>query len=123
MSASIIPFPKKADQNLTELEKIMRRWLSELSTNPDLIECVVKRMLNFIERYASKSFEPVFDLPVPRNLSKEETEALLLSIERGTDNTAQQVHQMINEIIVERFFLEIEIYKNRENAVNQSYLT
>ncbi len=81
MSASIIPFPKKLDQNLTELEKIMRRWLAELSTNPDLIETVVTRMLKFIEHYASKSFEPIFDLPVPRDLSQEETQALLLSIE------------------------------------------
>lgn len=120
MSASIIPFPKKPDQNLAELEKIMRRWLAELSTNPDLIETVVTRMLKFIEHYASKSFEPIFDLPVPRDLSQEETQALLLSIEKGTDYTAQQVHQMINEIIVERFFLEIEIYETRNKAVNQS---
>lgn len=122
MSASIIPFPKKPDQNLIELEKIMRRWLAELSTDPDLIETVVKRMLTFIEQYASKSFEPVFDLPVPRNLSQEETELLLGAIEKGTDAMAQQVHQMINEIIIERFFLEVEIYKTRNDTVTRSYL-
>lgn len=122
MSASIIPFPKKPDQNAAELEKIMRRWLAELSTDPELIETVVTRMLTFIERYASKSFEPVFDLPVPRSLCQEETEALLGAIEKGTDSMAQQVHQMINEIIIERFFLEVEIYKIRNNTVSRSYL-
>lgn len=122
MPASIIPFPKKPDQNVIELEKLMRRWLAELSNDPELIETVVKRMLAFIERYASKSFEPVFDLPVPRSSSQEETEALLGAIEKGTDFMARQVHQMVNELIVERFFLEIEIYKTRNNALNLSYL-
>lgn len=122
MSASIIPFPRKPDQNAAELEKIMRRWLAELSTDPELIEAVVARMLTFIEQYASKSFEPVFDLPVPRDLSQAETEALLEAIEKGTDAMARQVQQMINEIIIERFFLEVEIYKTRNSAVARSYL-
>lgn len=122
MSASIIPFPRKPAQNAVELEKIMRRWLAELSTDPDLIETVVTRMLTFIEQYASKPFEPVFDLPVPRDLSQEETEALLEAIEKGTDAMARQVQQMINEIIIERFFLEVEIYKTRNSVVTRSYL-
>lgn len=122
MSASIIPFPRKPDQNAAELEKIMRRWLDELSTDSELIETVVTRMLTFIEQYACKPFEPVFDLPVPRDLSQAETEALLEAIEKGTDAMARQVQQMINEIIIERFFLEVEIYKTRNSAVVRSYL-
>ncbi len=113
MTAKVIPFPKKPGQNLTEIERLMRKWLAEISENKDLIEYVTNRMMIFIKKYASQSFEPTFNLPVPPNFSKEEAEALLRSIEKGVDDTAGQVQEMINKIIIERFFLEIEIYESR----------
>jgi len=114
LTAKVIPFPKKPEQNLTETERLIRKWLVEMSTDNDLIEYVVDRMIMFIDKYANKSFEPTFNLSVPPNLSKEEAEALLLSIEKGVDNTAEQVCEMVNKIIVERFFLEIELYQMRK---------
>jgi lantibiotic modifying enzyme len=118
LTAKIIPFPKKPEPKLTEIENLIRRWLAAMSANHELMEYVVNRMLYFIEKYASKSFEPIFNLPVPPNFSKAEADALLLSIEKGVDNTANQVHEMINNIIIERFFLEIEIYETQKKGQN-----
>ncbi len=112
MSANVIPFPQRSEPNLTEIEKLIRQWLVEMSSNNDLIEHVAGRMMAFINKYTNKIFEPTFNLAVPPNLTEEEVKALLFSIEKGVDNTADQVHRMINEIIVERFFLEIDMYES-----------
>lgn len=116
MAASVIPFPQTPGQDLPEIENLIRNCLVEISANHDLIESVTGRMMDFIEKYASQSFEPTFNLPVPPGFSKEDAEALRCSIEKGVDNTAEQVQEMINKIVMERFLLEIEIYENRAKA-------
>lgn len=112
MTAKVIPFPQRSEPNLTEIEKLIRQWLAEMSSNNELIEHVAGRMMDFIDKYTNKTFEPTFNLAVPPNLTEAEVKALLASIEKGADNTADQVHRMINEIIVERFFLEIDLYES-----------
>ena len=113
MAASVILFPKKPEPNLSEVEKLIRKWLTKMSASSDATEHIVERMVFFIDKYASKTFEPTFDLPVPPNLSKGQAEALLSAIEKGIDTTALEVEEMINRIIIERFYLEMEIYENR----------
>lgn len=115
MTAKVVPFPRKSKQNLTDMERLIRKWLLRMSADNDLIECVADRMMAFIDKYASKSFEPTFNLLVPPNLSEEEAKNLLVSIEMGVDNTAKQVYAIINQIIVERLFLEIEIYESQKS--------
>lgn len=113
MAAKVIPLPQKDDYNVNDVENLIRKWLAELSTDEALIETVTNRMVLFIDTYANTWFEPVFNLPVPAHFSQEEAEAILASIEKGMDHTASQVQTMINKIIVERFFLEIELYETR----------
>lgn len=113
MAAKVIPLPQKDDYNVNDVENLIRKWLAELSTDEALIETVTNRMVLFIDTYANTWFEPVFNLPVPAHFSQEEAEAMLASIEKGMDHTASQVQIMINKIIVERFFLEIELYETR----------
>ncbi|WP_094605388.1 hypothetical protein SPSIL_001990 [Sporomusa silvacetica DSM 10669] len=116
MAAQVIPFPAKSEPNLTEMEKLIREWLFNVSEDEDFIETVASRMMNFINNYANKWFEPTFNLVVPSTLTLEERKALWVSIETGVDDTAKQVQEMINKIIVERFFLEIEIYESKEKG-------
>jgi hypothetical protein len=122
LAAKVIPFPQKSEINLTEIEWLIRKWLIEMSENCDLIEHVTERMMSFIDKYTNKWFEPTFNLAVPPHFTQEEASALLVSIEEGVDNTASQVHEMINRIIVERFFLEIEIYESLKKAEKQHCL-
>lgn len=111
MPAKIIPFPKKTKQDLSQVEQLMRKWLAKMDASQELTEYVVKEMLNFINNYANKTFEPVFNLPLPASLSSNEVDRLLSSLDEGVSQTADQVCEMINKIIIERFFLEIEIYE------------
>lgn len=116
MAAKVILLPQKSKQNRTELELLIRKWLTEISSDDELKEYVTQRMLLFIDQYANQSFEPVFNLPALPNCSQLETEELLRAIHSGVKNTAYEVGLMVNRIIVERFFLEIEIYKCRKSS-------
>jgi hypothetical protein len=125
LAAILVPFPVKPDNNLTELDKIIRKWLAELSADPDLIHHVAERMISFIDNYASKTFEPTFNLPVPEHTSKQEAEALLAAIDKGMQATGEEVLEMINKIIVERFFLEIQLYEleTKQKKLDQRQIT
>lgn len=113
MPARIVTFPAKPPQN--GVDGRIRLYLSEVSTDPELVEAVATRMKFFIDCFAGKTFRPVFDLVVPANMSKEETRALVRSIEKSVDTAAEKVEKMICDIVVERLFLEIEIYKERHS--------
>jgi hypothetical protein len=118
VAATIIPFPKKQGQDLAQVELLIRKWLSKLSNNDELTEWVVERMLIYVDHYGNRLFEPAFDLPVPANFSQEEAEAMLGAIEKGIDDIAVQVQEMVSKIIIERLFLEIELYESRQSEKN-----
>ena len=116
MTAKIVPFPVNSKQDCTEVEKIIRRWLQELPADLEFSDCVTTRMMSFISDYATRTFEPTFNLAAPAHMSESEAEALLRSIEKGVNNAACQVQEMINKIIIERFFLEVEMQKIRSSS-------
>ncbi len=117
MAARIVPFPAQPAHN--EVDSRIRLCLSEMSSDEALIDAVATRMKFFIDRFACKTFRPVFDLVVPAGMTKDDAQALMRSIEKGVDAAAEQVEKRICEIIIERLFLEVEIYKNR--ARQKSY--
>ena len=120
MAARIIPFPKASEPNISEIERLIRLWLAEMSDSRDFVETITARMLAFINQYANWTFEPVFNLAVPSGLSPAEMRSLVVSIETGVDNTAIQVQEMVNRIIVERLFLEVEIYECGNRIENRN---
>lgn len=113
MAANVIPFPKRSEAKLSEIEQLIRKWLAEITSDSDTTEYITGRMMTFVDNYATKSFEPTFNLPVPPNFSCQESEALLVAIQKGVADTAQEVQEMVNRIIIERFLLEVEIYESR----------
>lgn len=111
MSAQVILFPKRSESKVTEIELLIRGWLAQVTADDQLHEYVVDRMKTFLEQYVNKSFEPVFNLPALPNCSTEEMENVIGAINAGVDNAVQEINIMVNKIIVERFFLEIENYR------------
>ena len=118
MTAQLVPFPTQIQTQCPweEVDKHIRAYLTEIEANQHFINYVGDRMKNFVEKYASKNFEPTFNLIVPPDLSQEQADALLLSIDKGIQNTAEEVQDMISKIIIERLQLEIEIYQNQNSV-------
>jgi len=115
LTAKIIPFPTQTENPWEEVDRHIRAYLGEIAADNDFINYVGNRMRDFIEQYASKSFEPTFNLVVPPNLSKEQADVLLLSIDKGVRDTAEEVQEMVRKIIFERLHLEIEIYASQKD--------
>lgn len=115
MPSKIIPFPTQVENPCEEIEKHMRMYLAEITADKDFINYVSGRMRYYIENYACKSFEPTFNLVVPPNLSREQADALLFSIDKGVKETAEEVQDMVGKIIMERLHLEIDLYKNQKD--------
>ena len=112
MAAKVIPFPKQIESPGEELDRHIRAYLAEMDTDKEFINHVSQRMKSFIEQYASKSFEPTLNLVVPPNLSREQADALVVSIDTGIQNTIEDIQDMMRKIVLERLHLEIEIYSN-----------
>ncbi|MDR3561600.1 MAG: hypothetical protein P4N59_09220 [Negativicutes bacterium] len=110
MTAKIIPFPTQTEVSLTTIDKKLRVYLAELTGDNQLVEHVAERMKTFIKKYTYKTFSPEFDLPLPP-LSPAQTKTFSQALERGVQNVVIQVQDMINQIIFERLFLEVEIYE------------
>jgi len=117
LTAKIVffPAPKQIENSWEEVNTHIRAYLMEIEANQDFINFVGNRMKDFVEKYASKSFEPHFNLTVPPNLSQEQADALLISIDKGIQDTAEEVQDMISKIIIERLQLEIEIYQSQKS--------
>lgn len=115
MAAKIILFPVQTKKPWEEVDQHIRAYLSEITSDIDFITDIGDRMRYFIEKYASKAFEPSFNLIVPPNLSQEQADALLLSIDQGVQETAEEVQDMVRKIIIERLHLEIEIYASQKS--------
>ncbi len=115
MSTKIIPFPTQVESPLEELDRHIRTYLAEITVDRDFINCIANRMRFFIENYATKSFQGNFNLIVPPNLSREQADALVLSIEEGVQKNAKEVQEMVRKIIMERLHLEIEIYISQKD--------
>ena len=118
LSAKIIPFPTplQTKSPWEEVDRHIKAYLTEIAVDSDFTNYVSNRMQAFVEKYASKSFEPAFNLIVPPNLSREQADALLVSIDKGYQNTADEVQDMISKIIIERLNLEIEIYTSQKTT-------
>lgn len=117
MTAKIIPFPTKPQTPWEEVDIHIRAYLAEITSDKDFINDIANRMKHFIEKYASKSFDPTFNLIVPPNMSSEQAEALLVSIDKGVQETAEDVQDMVRKIIVERLHREIEIYISQKKII------
>lgn len=110
--ATIVTLPVKREQE--DVDSHIRRYLAAMSADAELIDTVARRMKTFIDRFASHTFMPVFDLAVPPGMTQQQAEALMRSIEKGVDAAAEQVERALCEIIIERLFLEVEIYTNQQ---------
>lgn len=121
MTAKVIPFPIQAGPNSAEVANRIRACLRALSDDGDMVEHIVGRIMAFIEKYTCKTIEPYFNLPL-RPMSEEETKVFLTALDDGVETIATQVCDMVNQIIMERLFLEVEIYQLTRGLKNTDVL-
>ena len=111
MTAKIITFPNDSEQIPEKFDRLVRVYLTKMTADSDLVDHVGDRMKTFVEKYANIWFEPTLNLEIPSDMSQKQIDALLSSIEEGVKKHATQVQEMVSNIIFERLYFEIKIYK------------
>ncbi|MDR3588407.1 MAG: hypothetical protein P4N41_01945 [Negativicutes bacterium] len=121
MPAQVIAFPSNNEQPLsenerilTDVDKLIRLTLTSMNLDEHLINHVAERIKDYVEKYASITFNCKFDLAVPQHTSPEEKAVMKNCLDKGIEALATQVQGMVNKIIMERVMLEIKIYEDQK---------
>jgi hypothetical protein len=126
MPAQVILFPtsieqpqNQNDQILEDVDQLIRKTLAMMNHDENLINQVAGRMKDYVEKYASITFNCKIDMEVPHHASLEEKDVMRACLDKGIENLASQVQGMVNKIIMERIMLEIKIYEDQKIYENQ----
>ena len=106
----LIEFPSQTVQGWTKIEHTLREILSKAAAPAEMQDEVIGQMKAVFQQYNVKFSVP---LELPANLSEEERQAVSLLIERAFADYERQLHDLMNNIFLERLQIEIELYKFR----------
>lgn len=92
---NILKFPKSTMNNKQELQNILLKALLEHGADLDDVNSILERMSAFLDIIC----ESEFSLSIPNNPTKDDIEKLIMTIR-------ENISQMTNELILERFNAE-----------------
>ena len=106
----IIKFPTRAVRGWAEIERTLRAILTQASAPIEMQNEVLSRMKKVFQRY---SVEFGVSLELPANFSPEQQEAVAMSLCGALEDHEKRLQDFMNQILLERLQLEIELYKLR----------
>lgn len=110
MMGDIITFPTRAVRGWTEIERTLRAIFTQASASIEMQNEVFSRMEEVFQRF---SVEFGVSLELPANFSPEQQEAVVTSLRRALEDHEIKLQDFVNQILLERLQLEIELYKLR----------
>jgi len=110
MMRNIINFPTRAVRGWTEIERTLRSIFTQASAPTEMQYEVLTRMKEVFQRY---SVEFGVSLELPANFSPQQQEAVATSLRRALEDHEKRLQDFMNQILLERLQLEIELYKLR----------
>lgn len=111
-----VQLPSENERILADVDRLIRLTLNSMNLDEELINHVAERIRDFVEKYASVTFNCRFDLAVPHCTTQEEKAVMQTCLDKGIEGLAAQVQGMVNKIIMERVMLEIEMFQERRAA-------
>ena len=106
----IIEFPTRTVRGWAEIERALRAIFAQASASKEMQDEVLSRMKEFFYR-CSVRFG--VSLQLPASLSTEQREAVALSVRRAFEDHEKRLQDFMNQILLERLQLEIDLYKLR----------
>lgn len=105
----IIKFPTRTVRGWAEIEQTLQTIFTQASAPIEMQNAVLSRMKEVFQRY-SVEFGVFLELPA---FSPEQQEAVALSLRRALEDHEKRLQDFMNQILLERLQLEIELYKLR----------
>lgn len=109
IDSKVLQFPVDGIRKSIQCEKIFRQILENSGCSPEMIKTICARM---------EEFRKIIDLriefsPLLPPLPKELREAVDEAIKKELKKMADQIHNMTNELLNDRFQLEVDLYELR----------
>ena len=125
MTAKLVLFPNRQESGIAEtshesIRAILLEYLQEISSDPAFVHSISSRMTDYVLRYASRSYSPVIKMDFPSYLSAQDAESLLSSIDDTIQSAANEMNQLLKQIIIERLQFEIDVYHFRTSPLSRS---
>ena len=108
--ANLIEFPSRTVQGWAKIERTIRSLLVKANASTEMQEEVVSNMKEVFHHYNVKFSVP---LELPDILSADQSEVIALYVRRAFADYERQLHDLMNNIMLERLQIEIELYRLR----------
>ena len=107
--AEIIEFPSEQVRTWTDWERIYRQALARASASSDMIETVVSRM-KLHHQIVLRMTRVPFAITVPPLIDPADVTTVDKSLDGALRNLEVHVHRVINDLLIQLFKLEMEVY-------------
>ena len=107
--AEIIEFPSEQVRTWADWERIYRQALARASATNEMIETVVGRMKLHHQIVLRMSRVP-FAITVPPLIDPADVTTVDKSLDGALRNLEVHVHRVINDLLIQLFKLEMEVY-------------
>ena len=111
---NIIKFPKKAEREWLEIEKVIKNYLKKIpELSEEDINYINERMKKFHSEVMDKEFNLKFK--TPNNIKKSEADKIM---KYAIESFEKEIHDYTGQILSERLNLEIRMYLNNYTFEN-----
>lgn len=116
MSSNVIEFPTRVVRDWIAYEKVFQENMQKGGASPEMIKEVYVRMKEAFPKFAV-GFK--FSLQMP-SLPQELGMLITDSINKALKSFGEQIHEYTNQLIIDRFQLEVELYNLRHGEPDKA---
>jgi hypothetical protein len=111
----VLEFPTKATRDWVAVEEALNRALTQGGAEPAAIAQVLPRMKAYW-RLCQRDWPVRIDLVLPRGATDDDQARIKASIEEGLRGLEKGVHQLLNELLLDRLEVELDLYVARTGS-------
>lgn len=111
----ILQFPTKAEHEWKKVETSIRKVLHDTNASTDMQQSILEKMQNAYEKYNAR-FNVKMTLSLPASTTSEEKQTISKNFTQSFRNLETQVQDLMQEILMDRLLLEMQLYNARKNS-------
>lgn len=112
---NLINFPTKAEYDWKKVEPSIRKVLQETNASTEMQNDILKKMAEAYEKYNAQ-FNVKMALKLPEKTTASERENISDSLKQTFNHLQTQVQDLMQEILLDRLLLEIQLYNARKTS-------
>jgi len=107
---NVINFPSRSVREWADIERTFRELLKQVPLPIEMQNDLLVRMKEFFHRFNAQFG---FSFELPPTFSLEQQEVILSAFRNAIKDHEKKLHDFMNELLLDRWQLEVELYKLR----------